>query len=264
MKSERKIIKVCGLREANYARIIATLPEVDWIGLIFHPHSPRRVAPDPQPWQRLKELPAQRVGVFVDANVETVFRKAREYGLDRIQLHGKESPEYCAAVSQRFPVIKAIAVDQSLPEAVLEAYHGNVDAFLFDAAGPAPGGNGRVFHWEALKAYQGPTPFLLAGGIGPGTEDALEAFAHPFWMGIDLNSKFETLPGVKNIHALRSFFSALPDRFRGAFAVPANQSLGRVLQHRTSIPRLSKGAAPASPEGEPFHLSPSKPLIHVL
>ena len=182
------MIKVCGLRDSQNIRDIALLG-VDWIGMIFWPHSKRYVSAPPT------EIPdnVRRVGVFVDASIEEVKQHISDYRLDFVQLHGQESPAYVRALKP-FPVIKAFNI--ATPDDLLqtEAYEGLADYFLFDTKGKAVGGNG---------------PFLLSGGIGPEDAASVKAFHHPKCIGIDLNSRFETEPALKDITKVKLFLEQL-------------------------------------------------------
>ena len=159
--------------------------------------------------------------MFVDEDIETVRRLAAVYAFDYIQLHGHESPEYIRAlrVVDGFPVdirlIKAISVSGRDDIATYKAYEGFVDYLLFDTKCPSVGGSGQQFDWSVLSAYDGNTPFLLSGGIGPDDAPrlhqafALNGFPVEKCIGIDLNSRFELAPGLKDAAALRKFLNEL-------------------------------------------------------
>ena len=197
------IIKVCGMRDGQNIREVEQLG-ADWIGLIFWPKSKRYVS------ERPAYLPekAKRVGVFVDADLEEVRRLAQDYALDILQLHGSESPEYARQLRKR-TVIKAFNIATKEDFRQTEPYEGSVDYFLFDTKGKAVGGNGEKFDWSVLASYEGTTPFLLSGGIGPDDAEAVKAFHHPRCIGIDLNSKFELSPALKNVNQLREFIKKI-------------------------------------------------------
>ena len=205
---EYKIIKVCGMREAENIREVEALG-IDMMGFIFWPKSSRYVSqcPDYLP-KRVK-----RVGVFVDEDPEQVKRLADDYGLDYIQLHGHETPEvisYLRTPALPHPrIIKAFNISTAEDLIQTQPYEGLVDYFLFDAKGKSVGGNGEKFNWNVLDAYQGSTPFLLSGGICPGDAVRVNAFYHPNCIGIDLNSRFELAPGLKDIAKLKEFISNL-------------------------------------------------------
>jgi phosphoribosylanthranilate isomerase len=211
MKREALVIKVCGMREAENIREVEALG-INWLGLIFWPKSSRYVS------ERPDYLPqhVKRVGVFVDENLDTVRKKADDYALDLIQLHGSETPDYIRAL--RTPssinpltssIIKAFNIATAHDLEQTKEYEGIVDYFLFDTKGPSVGGNGVQFNWDVLKDYHGKTPFLLSGGIGPEDVQRIQAFHHPQCIGIDLNSRFELSPGLKDITVLRKFLNEL-------------------------------------------------------
>ena len=187
------------MRETDNIRDVETL-DIDMMGFIFWPKSSRYVS------QRPDYLPnrVKRIGVFVDEDPEQVKRLAADYGLDHIQLHGHESPEYIFQLGD-LHVIKAFNISTAEDLLQTQPYEGLVDYFLFDAKGKSVGGNGEKFNWDVLSAYQGSTPFLLSGGIGPNDATNVKAFHHPKCIGIDLNSCFELSPGLKDINKLNEF-----------------------------------------------------------
>ena len=192
-------IKVCGMREAENIREVEALG-IDLMGFIFWPKSSRYVSGRPD------YLPkhVKRVGVFVDEDPEQVKRLASDYGLDYIQLHGQESPAYISQL-EGLHIIKAFNIATAEDLLQTQPYEGLVDYFLFDTKGKSVGGNGEKFDWDVLDAYQGSTHFLLSGGIGPDDTERVKAFHHPKCIGIDLNSRFELAPGLKDINKLKEF-----------------------------------------------------------
>ena len=202
----KRIIKVCGMTDASNIRQVAETG-VDWIGMIFWQPS-SRCCHDPGVAQTIPEG-IQRVGVFVDEEVETIVRRTEECGLNRVQLHGRETATSIRQLRQRLPqgveIIKAISILTLDDMALAKAYEPLVDYLLFDTKCKTVGGSGRQFDWSILNHYQGQRPFLLSGGIGPDDARRLAAFSHPQLAGYDLNSRFETAPGIKNVEALRQF-----------------------------------------------------------
>lgn len=199
------IIKVCGMRESDNIRAVEQLG-IDWLGFIFWPDSSRYVAAPPA------YLPqrAKRVGVFVDASRDEVLQHVADYQLDIIQLHGHESHDYVQALRTDVPlIIKAFNIATSSDLEKAKPYEGLVNYLLFDAKGKSVGGNGTQFDWSVLNAYHGQTPFLLSGGIGPDDAERVKAFRHPKCIGIDLNSRFETKPALKDIQKLTTFLTQL-------------------------------------------------------
>ena len=203
----RPKVKVCGMRDAENIREVEALG-IDMMGFIFYPKSSRYVSARPA------YLPqkCKRVGVFVDEDIENIKKIADDYALDFIQLHGHESPDFIRMLKFkvsgfRFQVIKAfnIAIKEDLDATT--PYEGLVDYFLFDTKGPSVGGNGEKFDWSVLEAYNGDTPFLLSGGIGPDDAERILDYHHPKCIGIDLNSRFEIEPGIKDITKLKTFLN---------------------------------------------------------
>ena len=201
------IIKVCGMREPENIRAVETLG-IDLMGFIFWPPSSRYVSEVPSYLPRN----CRRAGVFVDAALEDILAAEKAFHLDVVQLHGHETPEAVMALKERLPavhIVKSLAVMGPEDLAQTAAYEDVCDAFLFDTKGKLPGGNGRQFDWDVLRHYQGRLPFLLSGGIGPGDEPRIRAFDVPGCLGIDLNSRFETAPGRKDVDALKSFIETI-------------------------------------------------------
>lgn len=199
------LIKVCGMTEAENIRDVEELG-VDMIGFIFYPKSPRCLCEMPE------YLPtkARRVGVFVNESKENILVYADRFGLQYIQLHGTESPEYCRSLrSSGLHLIKAFSI--SLPKDMLaiSAYKGLCDYYLFDTKTPQYGGSGNQFDWNLLHRYNGNTPFLLSGGINPYSVKAIREFHHPKLAGIDINSRFETAPGIKDVERIEKFVQEL-------------------------------------------------------
>lgn len=202
------IIKVCGLRDPDNIRQVTTLG-IDLIGLIFYEKSPRYVA-SAETATAVKELSRQGVtGVFVNERPATVYARFREYHLTHIQLHGEESPEYLAGLrdilGNGVKIIKAFPVTSETDLKATESYEGLCDFYLFDTRTVGYGGSGKSFDWNQLSGYHGATPFLLSGGLGPDSLADLRSFFHPAWAGIDLNSRFETAPAIKDINLLSDF-----------------------------------------------------------
>jgi len=194
------IVKVCGMREADNIRAVEALG-IDWMGFIFWPPSKRYVS---QPPDYLPEK-VRRVGVFVDAEIGTIRQHIVDYHLDIVQLHGHESPDDIRLLKDKVRIVKAISIVTAGDLSVTADYDDLVDYYLFDTKAALPGGNGTQFDWNILQAYTGRVPFLLSGGIGPDDAQRLKSFHHPLLAGIDLNSRFETTPGFKDINKLKKF-----------------------------------------------------------
>ena len=198
------MIKVCGMRDAGNIRQVEALG-IDMMGFIFWPKSTRYVA---EPPAYLPER-ARRVGVFVDEDIEIIKKTADVYALDDIQLHGHETPEFARQLNGTCSIIKAFNIAAASDLEQTKAYEGLVDYFLFDTKATLPGGSGQQFDWGILEAYKGEMPFLLSGGIGPGDAGRVKSFRHPRCAGIDLNSRFEVAPALKDVDQLKEFIKQI-------------------------------------------------------
>ena len=222
------VIKVCGMRDAQNIREVSQLG-VDMIGMIFYPKSPRYVEmqsshagiiPDYAKEDIGVSVSAKspaRVGVFVDDMVQNIVTRVVNYHLDYVQLHGNEPREMCENlrltldpdIRPGIKIIKAISVSDASDIQKYKEYVGAVDLFLFDTKCKTVGGSGKQFDWQVLEQYDGEVPFLLSGGIGPDDAPRLHAFHHPKCIGIDLNSRFEIEPGVKDVEKLKGFLNEM-------------------------------------------------------
>lgn len=231
-------IKVCGMRDTENIREVSQLG-IDMMGFIFYPKSPRYVQmlnskagiiPDYSE-ERMRHMAAltrdgecaigeeqvthrvKRVGVFVDDMPQNIVTRVYNYGLDYIQLHGNEPRETIENlratldpdIKPGIKFIKAISVSTVDDVKKYKEYVGAVDLFLFDTKCKTMGGSGEQFDWQVLDAYDGDIPFLLSGGIGPDDAERVNTFQHPQCIGIDLNSKFEIEPALKDVDKLREF-----------------------------------------------------------
>ncbi|OKS86354.1 phosphoribosylanthranilate isomerase [Mucilaginibacter polytrichastri] len=201
-------IKVCGLKQPdNIEAIIALQP--DYMGFICYGISPRFIAD--LPVDVLDRLPQaiQKTGVFVNDSLENISLLIKEYNFDAVQLHGYENPEFCEALKKRVTVLKAFGVDEGFDFEQLNPYAGKVDYFLFDTKTPKHGGSGLTFNWDILDKYKMDLPFFLSGGLSPDNIEQVLQIKHPQFYGVDLNSRFETAPGVKDIEKLSKAFELL-------------------------------------------------------
>ena len=206
------------MRDADNIRDISALG-VDMIGLIFYPPSPRYVQqfssgagiiPDYAPDMGKTPL---RVGVFVDDMPQNIVTRVYNYKLDYIQLHGNEPRETLENlratidpdIKPKIKIIKAISVSSAEDIKKYKEYVGAADLFLFDTKCKTVGGSGEQFDWQVLQAYDGDVPFLLSGGIGPDDAERIRNFHHHKCIGIDLNSKFEIEPALKDVEKLKQF-----------------------------------------------------------
>lgn len=224
MSPIRPIIKVCGMRDGENIRQVAELG-VDWIGMIFWPKSPRYVTMIPSHAGIIpdrgslspkdQQLSPLRVGVFVDEMAQNIITRVVNFQLDLVQLHGHETPTLIRNLRRTLadirPVkfIKAISVASRDDIESYKEYADCVDYLLFDTKCPTVGGSGNQFDWSVLDTYEGNLPFLLSGGIGPNDAERVKTFKHPKCIGIDLNSKFEVEPGLKDINKLKQFLERL-------------------------------------------------------
>lgn len=200
-----KLIKVCGMQEGENIRELETMG-IDLIGFIFYPKSPRYIYEMPG----YMPVHAKRVGVFVNESRQTVGMFADRFGLNFIQLHGHESPEFCRSLqADGFKLIKAFSIACPKDLQPVHNYENLCEYFLFDTKCEQYGGSGNQFDWNILHTYTGGTPFLLSGGINLYSAKALREFHHPHLAGYDLNSRFETKPGKKDTERIRQFLNEL-------------------------------------------------------
>jgi phosphoribosylanthranilate isomerase len=196
------------MRYPGNIRQVASI-NINWMGFIFYRKSPRFLSLNAREVD--DELPAtrqqpERVGVFVNASVEEMIETALRYRLDYLQLHGNESPAVCHTLYKRgYALIKAFPVSTEKDLIQTEAYEDKAAYFLFDTKCEGYGGSGKRFDWAVLSSYTGKTPFLLSGGITPGSIEDIRQLRHPRLCGIDLNSGFETAPGRKDTDTINSF-----------------------------------------------------------
>lgn len=201
-------IKVCGLKDlGNIKDVISLSP--DYVGFICYDLSPRFISGLPA--GDVANLPetVAKTGVFVNEDKETIKALIGQYGFDAIQLHGDESPEFCAEFKGLVQVLKAFGVDEDFDFGRLDAYANTVDYFLFDTKTPKHGGSGKAFNWDILQKYNLNVPFFLSGGLSLDNLDEVEEIKHPAFYGVDLNSRFETGPGIKDIKLLQKAFDLL-------------------------------------------------------
>lgn len=221
----------------NTAEVAALQP--DYLGFIFYDKSPRNFE------GAIPELPKsiKKVGVFVDEAIDVIIQKIKKFGLDAIQLHGNESPDYCKLLKRHYEklsdevissketdcrvltknvrtrndrpieIIKVFSIKDELDFSQLQPYEDVVDYFLFDTKGKLPGGNGYTFNWDVLKDYPSTTPYFLSGGIGLEEINNVISFLQreesKYCYAVDINSKFEIKPGLKTIEKLERFKSSL-------------------------------------------------------
>lgn len=202
-------IKVCGLRESDDLLAISSYP-VDMLGFIFHEGSPRNAYYHlDADVVRLLPRAVGKAGVFADEDIDRVKEVVEQFGLTHVQLHGKETPDYCAQLTEHAEVIKAFTVHDRFSFTTLAPYYESCHLFLFDAPADLPGASLSRFDWGRLMHYDGHIPFLLGGGIGPEHIHELMTFYHPRMIGCDIGSRFELFPGKKNVEQISRFVKSL-------------------------------------------------------
>ena len=202
-------IKICGMKFSENITEIATLLP-DYLGFIFYEKSPRYLENNIP----FLDKSIQKVGVFVNPTFEEVKEKVTQYKLDLVQLHGEEPEDFCILIENiGIKVIKAFSVDNLFNFSILETYKNSCSYFLFDTKGRQYGGNGTVFDWSILKNYSLDKPYFLSGGIGLEHTDAFEEFSKKEYakncISLDLNSRFEIEPGLKNLITLKEFIQQI-------------------------------------------------------
>lgn len=207
-------VKICGLNDPENLKAIQIF-NPDLLGFIFYEKSPRCLDLNrmEKPIQEL-ESSAKKVGVFVDAPIDQILAYSQLLGLDYCQLHGDESLDYLRTIKATgLKIIKVFRIGKAgMKKHQLDAFDGLCDYFLFDTNTKNFGGSGKKFDWAIINQYKGNTPFILSGGIGPEDAALIEQVDHPMFAGIDLNSRFESGPGIKNTDSLNQFFTALKNQ----------------------------------------------------
>jgi len=206
-------VKVCGITEVEQLSALHGIGAT-FGGLIFYPRSPRYVLRHMTTSQIKKENQVNKVGVFVNAHAEEVLQMVDECRLHMVQLHGDESPRYCEKIADYISVVKAFRISETDNiQWRIQEYMNVCDMFLFDTEGAGYGGTGKKFNWEQLKNVSVGKPYFLSGGIETGDVDKLKVFAATpeakALFAVDINSKFETRPGVKDLEKVAAFIKAL-------------------------------------------------------
>lgn len=203
-------IKVCGMRDAYNVAQVGQLP-INYMGFIFYPPSARFVGEDFNE-DVPKSVPrtVKKIGVFVNASTEDVLQNARRYNLDGVQLHGTEDPRICEQIKcQGLTIIKTFGIDDNFDFAKVKQYYNACDYLLFDTKSPIHGGTGIKFNWAILRGYDNKLPIFLSGGIAI---DDIPSIKEMSWLNIhslDINSKFELQPGLKDVEKVRAFVSCI-------------------------------------------------------
>jgi len=233
-------IKVCGLKHPDNINAVAALTP-DYMGFICYDQSQRFI--DELPVDALRNLTPIKTGVFVNERFDNIVDTVNKYDLGAVQLHGDETPGICNALKNNRPVViaqitdvvkggrkikklsneisktiqmskevivlKAFGIDQNFDFGQLNAYADVVDYFLFDTKTPKHGGSGKTFDWDILQQYTLNVPFFLSGGLSLDNLPEIARIKHPQFYGVDLNSRFETEPGIKDITLLQKAFNLL-------------------------------------------------------
>lgn len=201
-------IKVCGITQLKQVQQLEGL-NIDFAGFIFDKNSPRYVV-GKLDGKEIKnaDYDLKKVGVFVNPSYSDILDAIEEFGLDVVQLHGEETPEFCSDLNEDVEVIKVFHVDadtKSIDELVAP-FDEACDYYLFDTkTAAAKGGTGKQFDWSILEKSKIEKPFFLSGGIGVTDLARIKAFKHPDFYGVDINSKVETEPGVKDMSLVLQF-----------------------------------------------------------
>ena len=200
MAKKELMIKICGMRDIQNITELIKLP-IQYIGHIFYEKSARYFDDI-----NSISIPShiKKTGVFVNSSIEEIKNKIEKHQLFAIQLHGSESVEFIEQLKlENIEIIKAFGVDDNFNWDILASYEGKVDYFLFDTKSPSHGGTGRTFDWEILNGYPYSTPYFLSGGLSlENLEEAIKIQDERF-KGLDLNSKFEIEPGIKDIEKIK-------------------------------------------------------------
>lgn len=201
-------IKVCGITEMKQLQQLDGL-DVDFAGLIFYKESPRYIGGKLSGKEVKKaDFDLKKTGVFVNPELIDVLDAIDEYGLEVVQLHGDETPGMCDDLSGEVEVIKAFRITgEEDIDKLVAPYDAVCDYYLFDTGGlkESLGGTGKQFDWNILTRAKIEKPFFLSGGIGVEDAARVKAFRHPDFFGVDINSRFETEPGIKDMSKVLQF-----------------------------------------------------------
>lgn len=207
-------IKVCGMTQPDQVNALDGMG-VDFAGFIFYQKSPRYIG-NKISAEKMKRIGGRiaKVGVFVNMPYDDLMKTVENYRLDMVQLHGDETPRFCESVSNYISVIKAFRLSDNDPiDWIIKSYDDACDMYMFDTLGSGYGGTGKKFDWNMLKPALVPKLFFLSGGIEPGDEEKLKEFTiEPVakkLFAIDINSRFETSAGVKDIEKVRTMVKGL-------------------------------------------------------
>jgi phosphoribosylanthranilate isomerase len=203
------LIKICGMRDSANIQEVASL-KPDLMGFIFYPKSKRYVGEDFNPNIVHNLMPeVLTTGVFVNVEIEHMLSITKKYRFDFVQLHGNESPAYCKEAQEEVKVLKAFGIHNEFDWSALEPYQKYCDYFLFDTSTKDYGGSGQKFDWNMLDQYKLQHPFFLSGGISSDDSLNIRNIKSRYMAGIDINSKFEITPGLKDLPLLNEFIKKI-------------------------------------------------------
>lgn len=203
-------LKICGMKYPDNASAVAALAP-DYMGFIFYKPSKRYCAETLSP-EFIKALPVSiiKTGVFVNESLEEVLHICTTYGFNAVQLHGHETPDFCLSCKEAgLQVIKVFHVGETMDWSILEPYKKAADYFLFDTKTPEYGGSGNRFNWRLLKEYDNEVPLFLSGGVDEHILEALDVLKNVNIYALDINSRFELEPGLKNVERIKKFKEVL-------------------------------------------------------
>ena len=203
-------IKVCGLTDPGNVLAVAET-EPDYMGFIFYRGSNRFIGEEPDP-RLFNFVPrgAKKVGVFVDEKINKILASSVTAGLEIVQLHGNENDKLCSELkSSGLVVIKSFNIGRDFRFEMLINYLPVCDYFLFDTKSEIHGGSGKKFNWSKLEEYTLDKPFFLSGGIGPDDSGEIEKISNSALYAVDINSRFETVPGIKDASLVKRFINEL-------------------------------------------------------
>jgi phosphoribosylanthranilate isomerase len=206
-------VKVCGITQVEQLTMLHEVGAT-FAGLIYYPKSPRYVLRHMTTSQIKKENNTNKVGVFVNSSVEEVLQMVDECRLHMVQLHGDETPRYCEKIADYISVVKAFRVsDTDNIGWRIREYMDVCDMFMFDTEGAGYGGTGKKFNWDKLNGVEVGKPYFLSGGIEPGDVEKLKDFETKpeakALFSIDVNSRFELVPGVKDMDLIKNFIQKI-------------------------------------------------------
>jgi phosphoribosylanthranilate isomerase len=205
-------IKICGMRDPENILAAAEL-KPDFLGFIFYPESPRYAGNKLKPEILLRlHSSIKKTGVFVNSDINLILDTVSKFSLDAVQLHGNESPELCSGLKDAgLQVIKAFNTGETIERKMYDDFIECTDYFLFDSKTVNFGGSGQKFDWSLLERNDPGHPFILSGGIGPSDSGRISLIKNNSFHGVDLNSRFEIEPGLKDIEKLKKFINELRD-----------------------------------------------------